>query len=156
MHLNEKKKNIKILLITSDTDSLSKKAQTLKSQNPGISLNITHYSDIIYPLIHMGYKDNTLSSDLIILDSNLRNSDIKMLLSYFQKNPAYNNTPLVLIVDSYEEKEKLTQMGIRPDCFIPQSFDINKLLHLIYSSGAFWLSVIRSQSAFSHRNDYSK
>lgn len=154
MNVNEFDKSLEILLITSNTECLYNRLKILNTSSPRISCKIVHISDIIVPLLYMGYKGKIKSPDLIILDSNIEESDIEILTNYFHTNSEFSNIPQVLSVNSFEEKEELSRLGIHPDCFIPQIFDINKLLQLIYSSGTFWLSVIRSQSMHSHRGNY--
>lgn len=153
-NFDKQEKTIKILFITSDTEYLYNNAKSLKIEAPRIDLQIVHSSDIILPLLYMGHKEYKTNSDLILLDSSLDENDLKILLNYFHTNAEFSNIPQVLIVSSFEEKEKLYKSGIQPDCFIPHSFDVSKLLNLIYSSRSFWLSVIRSQTVLGHNKDH--
>ncbi|MGE5679580.1 MAG: hypothetical protein ACM34K_01750 [Bacillota bacterium] len=154
MALDELEKTIELLFITSDPDYIYTQPKSQNLENPRIFLRIVKSSDFTVPLLYLGHVNNISKADLIILDSNLNENELRILVNYFRTNPLFNCTPLVLSVNSFEEKEKLRLHGIKPDCFIPQDIDKSRLLKLIFSSRSFWLSIIRSQSILTQEKYY--
>lgn len=139
--------NLNILFITAKTEYTSEEQKLSNPKNLQINLHITRSTEILTQFYITGKEDEVNSADIILLDRNLPENELKSIIQYLQNDAELADIPYILIVKSFEEKQALKKKGIDVNLFIALPVYSQKLIPAIYSNRPFWLSMIRSQRA---------
>jgi chemotaxis family two-component system response regulator Rcp1 len=81
--------------------------------------------------------------DLILLDLNLPKKNGFEVLQEIRQNPRLARIPVVILSSSQAERDVLRGYDLHANCFVSKPVDLEELLNVVKSIGAFWLAIVK-------------
>jgi chemotaxis family two-component system response regulator Rcp1 len=85
--------------------------------------------------------------DLVLLDLNLPKKNGFEVLTEVKADPALNRIPVVILTSSEAERDILKGYSLHANCFVSKPVEVDEFLHVVRSTGEFWLSIVKLPEA---------
>lgn len=81
--------------------------------------------------------------DLVLLDLNIPRKDGFEVLHAIKRDPLLSRVPVIILTSSQADRDILKSYDLRANCFVTKPVEVDDFLHVVRSTGEFWLSIVK-------------